>query len=327
MKLVSRFLLVMIIIFLIIGCNNENDIKTKERLGNIKELTALLPDEKATWTYKGTGNYYHEMILEDIITSDQSIYYKLKGEILSDKTNSYYDDYLTEVRYVISRKGWQQELKQSKLLDSKYKGMYLVKFPIEENNAWEEKVLDFDNRQRVITGKIEAIDYTEDHKVITVKYSEKNSDYYEIRKIMTKKGIVEFKKYTKVNEAYHTLGYSLESFFYNDNSIESEIKAFLVDYNKAWANYYNNEDTKILDFIEEGSFLRSSILTFDKNEKTEITFLDLSVETIETNERQYKIKVEETFIIKNNGEESIQKNTQKYTLTKENNDFVILKIQ
>jgi hypothetical protein len=327
MKLVSRILLVITIFFLITGCNKENDIKRKETLGNIKALTAFLPDEKATWTFKGTGNYYHEMTLEDIITSDQSVYYKIKAEILSDNSNSNYEDYLTEVRYIISRKGWQQEIKQSKLLDSKYKGMYLLKFPIEENSTWEEKVLDFNNRQRTIIGKIESIDYIEDKKIITVKYSEKNSDYYEIRKIMAKKGIVEFKKNTKMNEAYHLLSYSLEEFNSNDDSIKSQLKVFLDNYNKAWAKYYNNGDLKILDFIERDSVLESNILSFNKNQDAEITFIDLSVQSIDSHERQYKITVEETFIIKKNGEESIQKNIQKYTLIEAGNDFVILKIE
>lgn len=327
MKSVSRYLFVSMIIFLIIGCSVQKQVKPKETLGDIKDLIIFMPDENATWIYKGTGVYYHEMTLEDIITSDQSIYYKIKGEILSGKKNSTYRDHLTEIRYIISRKGWQQELMQSKLLDSKYKGMYLLKFPIEENNTWEEKVLDFDDRQRIITGKIETIDYVNDEKVITVKYSEKNSDYYEVRKIMQGKGVIAFEQNIEVNQEYHQLGYSLENIYYSNELIVYELKGFLEDYNNAWENYYNNDSTEILDYVEKNSSLASSLLSFEESANTQIDFLDLSIEFIQEDGNQYIIEADETFIIQKNGEEAIQSNTRKYTLIREGKSFRILKIE
>jgi hypothetical protein len=310
-----------------VGCNSKESINSEETLGSIKELTEFLPDEKASWTYKGTGTYYHQMTLEDIIASDQSFNYKIKAEILSDEKNSKYSDYLTEIRYILSKRGWRQELKASKLLDSKYKDMFLIKFPIEANNVWYEKVLDFENQQHVIKAEIQAIDFENNQKTITVKYAEENSDYYEVRKFNQGKGVIEFKQNIKINQENTLLGYSLESFNSNDDSLKTEIKRYLVNYNTAWQNYYNKEDLDILEFIKEGSILKSSILTFDKAEESRITFIGLSVEFVQLEDGQYKVSVEESFSVEKNNEDSIQRSTRIYTLTREDKGFKILKIE
>lgn len=327
MKLISRFSLVLIILVLIVSCNTQDQVKPQETLGNINEITALLPTINTTWIYKGTGVYYHEMILEDIISSDQSVYYKIKGEILSDEKNSNYNDYLTEIRYIVSQKGWQQELQQSKLLDSKYKGMYLLKFPIEEDNIWEEKVLDFDDNRKTITGKIESIDIIEGEKIITVSHSEKNSDYYELRKIKEGIGVVEFEKNIKINEEDHILGYSLDDFYSNDGSIKFQIKTFLTDYNKAWENYYNNQEPDIFDFIDKNSALASNISEFKKTDNTKIVFLGLVVKSVLKERNQYHVEVDESFRVIRGEEEYIQRNERKYILIEEDENYKILKVE
>gem|GEM_PF-6018954 len=327
MKLFKFFWLVIIILFLMVGCNVQNQSQSKETLGVITDLIFFLPDEEATWVYKGTGVYHHEMTIEDIIFSDQSIDYKIKGEILSDNKNSNYDDYLTEIRYIISRKGWRQEIKQSKLLDSKYKGIYILKFPIEVNNTWQETVLDFDGKQQSIIGQIEAIDFINNAKVITVKYNEKNSDYYEIRKITEGKGIIEFEQNIKMNAYDHTLGYSLENFYNSEESIKSKVKTFLISYNNAWEKYYNNNDLEILDYVDKSSEIFSSVTSFIKKDDTKIVFLDLSVASIKVEENLFEIVVDESFSIRKNGGEFIQSNKRKYTLMKRDESFKILKIE
>jgi len=187
--------------------------------------------------------------------------------------------------------------------------------------------LDFDDRKKTITGEIVSIDGVKGEKIITVKYSEKNSDYYEIRKIMQGKGIVEFEKKMKINGEDHILGYSLDELYYDDGPIESEIKLFLKSYNKAWENYYNNKESKIFDFVDQDSALASSILSFEKSDNTKITFLDLIVESVLVDENQYQIKVNESFIIAEDEEQYIQKNERKYTLIIEKNNFKILRIE
>lgn len=327
MKLISRLFFFLIILSISVGCNNIDQFKTRNNHGSIKDITAFLPDESGTWTYKGTGSYYHEMVLEDIVTSNQSIYYKFKVEILSDKKNSNFDDYLTEIRYIASRKGLQQELQKSKFLDSKYKGMYLLKFPIEKNNEWQEKVLDFDNNEKKITGKIESIDVIDSEKIITVSYSEKNSDYYEIRKIVQGKGIVEFQKNININEEDHVLGYSLEDIYYDDGSMKSDIKKFLESYNKAWENYYNYKIKEIFNFIDKNSPLTSNISSFRKTDNTKITFLELIVKSVLVDGNQYQIEVNESFSVKKNGKQYIQSEKRIYTLIRKEENFKIIKIE
>ena len=327
MKLISRLILYLIILSLLVGCNNIELFKTRNELGSIKDITAFLSDERGTRTYKGTGNYYHEMVLEDIVTSNQSIYYKFKVEVLSDKNNSNFGDYSTEIRYIASRKGLQQELRESKFLDSKYKGMYLLKFPIEKNNEWQEKVLDFDNNEKTITGKIESIDVINDEKIIKVRYSEKNSDYYEIRKIIEGKGIVEFQKNMKINEEDHILKYSLEDIYYDDGPMKSEIKIFLESYNKAWENYYNDKKQGIFSFIDKNSALSSNISSFRKIDNTRITFLELIVKSVLVDGNQYEIEVNESFSVKKNREQYIQSEKRSYTLIRKDENFKIIKIE
>lgn len=326
MKSISKIVFLLIVTVLVISCNTQKPIMAKETLGNINEISDFLPNENTTWVYDGTGVYYHEMTLEDIISSDQSVYYKIKGEILSDEKNSNHSDYLTDIRYIISRKGWRQELQESKLLDSKYKSMYLLKFPIKENNKWQEKVLDFDNNKKTIIGAIESIEFIEGEKMITVRYTEKNSDYYEVRKIKEGKGVIEFEKKLKINNEDHILGYSLKDFYNNDESIEYEIKTFLMSYNKAWQNYYNNQESKIFDFIDNQSTLVSEIKAFKKTDNTEIVFVELVLKSVSKDQNQYQVEVNESFSITKDEEHYIQSSVRNYTLVKENKDYKIIKV-
>lgn len=323
----KKTMLLLITLVLFVGCTTQEQTKTKDTFGKISELTIFLPSENATWIYTGTGVYYHEMTLNDIIYSDQFIYYKINGEILSDEKSSNYNDYISEIRYVVSRKGWQQELQQSKLIDSKYKGMFLLKFPIEENNVWQEKVLDFDNNKKTVTGKIQSIDLIDGKKVITVKYSEKNSDYYEIRKMMQGKGVVEFEKKIVMNDEEHILRYSLNDFYTNEESLDYEIKTFLKAYNNAWQNYYNNHDSEIFDFIDNESTLVSEIKAFEKNDNLEIDFIELELKSVLVNDNRYQVEVNESFNIIKDEEEYIQSSIKKYTLVKENMSYKIIKVE
>lgn len=205
--------------------------------------------------------------------------------------------------------------------------MYLIKFPIEVGNTWRETVLDFDGNKKIITAEIQAIDFVDSDKVITVKYNETNSDYYEKRKIMQGKGIIAFEQSVKMNQESHILEYSLEDFHYRDRLLKSSIKSFLESYNNAWEDYYNNDISDILVYIDENSDLISSISSFEKTDNAEIIFLDLSLKSIVVDDNKYEIIVDESFRIKRNGEQYIQNNEIKYTLIKRGENFKIVEIE
>jgi len=328
MKVIRGLLIGVIFSSLIfVGCHQVLEFESEVSNGDVKELIFYLPEKEGTWIYEGTGVYYHQMILEDIVKLSDTIFYKIKGEILSDQQDSTYDEYLTEIRYSLSPKGWQQEISKSKLLDSRYKGMYLLKFPLEVNNTWHENVLDFQGKQVDITSKIKSIETVAGKKVITVKYEEDKSDYYEVREIKEGIGVVDFKQNLLVNGNYQELEYSLSRFYPEIMTKDQVLENLLVRYNKAWANYYNNDTLEIFEYILENSILESNILAFGKMESVEISFEKLTIESIEVDEDVYTVLLEEVFNVVNEKETYEEKSTKTYTIIKKGNAFKIKSIE
>lgn len=328
MKLVKNIgLLVIILSIIVIGCSQKPNMKSKESFGNVKDLSIYLPNRKVTWIYEGTGVYYHEMRLSEIIHLNNSIYYKINGEVLSDHNDNNYGEYLTEIKYKLSPQGWKQEINQSKLLDSRYKGMYLLKFPLEVNNTWHENVIDFNDRKKNITATIESIEFIDSKKVITVIYKEDESEYYEVRKIMEGKGIIDFKQNSLINNNYQELKYSLTKLYNEEISINDLIEIFLRNYNEAWADYYNDDNLDIFDYIQNNSTLELNILAFAKNDQVSIRFKNLSIESIKILENEYIVNINEVFYVINEDQEYSQSYEKEYVIIKEEGQFKIKSIE
>ena len=68
-------------------------------------LAGLLPDKEYKWLYNGFAEYGHQMVLEDIVKSDNEIKYFINGKVadMSDgESGRSQDDFNIDLVYTIS---------------------------------------------------------------------------------------------------------------------------------------------------------------------------------------------------------------------------------
>ena len=204
-------------------------------IGSIDTLINFLPDCPFTWEYEGSGSYYHIMSIDKIDIYQDEINYLISGEVISEKNPSNFDDYLLSIRYILTDKGIKQEKQEKKMNDSKYNSLYILKFPIEKGNSWTEKVIDNSGNSKTLDSSIIDIQFKNEKKIVKVRYDEKYSDYYEIREIMEKKGVISFEKNIQYKNDNFNISYTLKDYDINiengKNDDELAIKIFLNKFN------------------------------------------------------------------------------------------------
>ena len=98
-------------------------------------------------------------------------------------------------------------------------------------------------------------------------------------------------------------------------------------YNDAWADYYNDDNLDIFDYIQNNSTLESNILAFTKNDQVSIRFKNLSIESIKILENEYIVNINEVFYVINEDQEYSQSYEKEYVIIKEEDQFKIKSIK
>ncbi|MDM8535069.1 hypothetical protein QUF55_10260 [Clostridiaceae bacterium HSG29] len=194
---------------LLIGCSEKENETSALNTGDMEEIVKLLPDYPFTWEYEGSGDYCHTMMIDEIIVLNDSIDYKISGEVISEKNATKFSDYLFDIRYIINEYGLIQEKNEKKMIDSKFNSMYLVKFPIIIGNSWKEKVLDGNGNISYIEATITNIEEINNKKKIYISYDEINSNYIEKRVILEEYGVISFFKELKYKGDIYNYSYEL----------------------------------------------------------------------------------------------------------------------
>lgn len=105
-------------------------------------------------------------------------------------------------------------------------------------------------------------------------------------------------------------------------SEEETLKKLLVDFNNAWIEYVNNDDTKIFQYIISGSEVEDNILEFNKEGVTE-EFLQMQIKSVEIVGSQGFIKVHEEIEKITNGNREIKVYNWIYEAEKKNDVWLI----
>jgi len=198
----------MIMMFLI-GCSEKNIESSINNKGDINEIVKLLPDYPFSWQYEGSSDYSHIMQIDEIVVLNDSIDYKISGEVISEKNATNFSDYLFNIRYIVNEYGLIQEKNEKKMIDSKFNSMYLLKFPISIGNSWKEKALDKNGNICYIESTITNIEEVDKKKKIYISYNEINSNYIEKRVILEDYGVISFSKELKYNGDIYNYSYKL----------------------------------------------------------------------------------------------------------------------
>jgi len=276
------------------GCSE----KSVENIGEIEDVIKYLPDFPFEWEYDGFGNYYHSMKIEKIIVLQDSLNYKISGEVVSEKNATNFEDYIFGIRYIVNKYGLRQEKNEKKMMDSKFDSLYLLKFPIIKGNSWREVVVDKDGNVSNIEATITNIDRVDGLKKISITYDEKNSKYFEKREILENYGIVSFFKELEYDGSIYNYSYQMinqtDLVTKKNNALEIEI--FLNRYNFLWQDFFNDGDTRIFDVIDEDSMLRNVLEEHSKtNININISFKKLVINEMIETEGGTIVNVTETY--------------------------------
>lgn len=194
---------------LLVACSEKNIENNANNIGDIDEIIKLLPDYPYVWQYEGSGDYSHIMKIDEIVVLNDSIDYKISGEVISEKNATNFSDYLFDIRYIVNKYGLIQEKNEKKMIDSKFNSIYLLKFPITIGNSWKEKVLDKNGNICYIESTITNIEEINGKKKIYISYDELNSDYIEKRVILEDCGVISFFKELEYKGEIYNYSYEL----------------------------------------------------------------------------------------------------------------------
>lgn len=303
---------------------SHDQVSQSSNTGDISQLSIFFPSEPSLWYYSGTGNYKHYLKTDQMIYSDRRIDYKLQGEVKTDEKGISYNDLIIKIRYVITPKGLRQEITGDYLLDSTFRSLYLIQFPIKPGHFWYENVIDHHGNKYKVKTEIIDESFIDHHRIITLRTDDLRSDYFEIRKIQEDTGIIAFEKNESINGTFFKVGYTLDYIETEVESIQDISKgyaiSFLNQYNKAWQKFYNKEDGSIFNYYLDSETVKETYRDFERAENTTISFKSLSVNSMTLNEDDIVVEVEESFDIYHEGIKSSQKLNRQYHLVLDNNN-------
>lgn len=310
---------------MLIGCVEKEAVNN---IGSIDTLINFFPEYPFTWEYEGSGSYYHIMSIDKINVYQDGINYLISGEVISEKNPSNFDDYLLSIRYILTDKGIRQEKQEKKMIDSKYNSLYILKFPIEKGNSWTEKVIDDSGSSKTLECSIVDIQFQDGKKIIKIRYNEKYSDYYEIREIMEKKGIISFEKNIKYKNDNFNISYNLKDHNINiengngKNDDELAIRIFLNKFNNEWEKHFNTKKSDIFTMISEDSRLNEMFKEIEISE-VKIEFKELEVLEINKANDKYYVLVSEKYIKRLGDKEQFDESITEYIIDEFNGKYII----
>lgn len=327
MRGIKKISILLLLFLFFTGCSVKQIDNNKIKLYDYNDLKEYLPNNQSSWQYEGTGNYYHVMSIEDIITLEKGIVYKITGEVHSLSSDDKFNDYEFSLRYILDNEGLRQEKNENNMLDSKFDSLYLIKFPIKQGNTWSEIVFDKEGKKRKINATIVSINNIENNKKINVLYEERGSNYYEKRTIESGKGITDFIKNIEYDNTQYQVGYKLYDFEKGNKNkedyLKENIKEFLIDYNLAWEEYYNSKDEVIFEYILSKSQLEKNIKSFSNKSDIKIDFMSLEIDSIDKINDNYHVKVKENYLKKLNDDFVRESNFIEYLLVEVDGKYFI----
>ncbi len=300
---ISIIFVLLLLIF--VGCANENQMN----LPPDRSLLEFLPS--VSERYLGDSDYFH--IIDNIereSKGDEEIAI-LKGEVKDNEAAITKDNFNFEIILTVDADKIVQTYNGSRLNESNFEHLVLLKLPLEVGNIWTFTSKDFYGSKWKVTGEITDINETGDK--ITVKYSTKDG-YYEERVLQKGRGVTDFLRLLVFKNESTLTGYHVE----NETMITTEKRSSPVDalkipvayynlilgFDQAWSGYVKQENDDLLKFISEGSPAYEKIKAVPRDANTAIEFIRFYPYELTEKGSILSIKVVEVF--KSNDEETFE---------------------
>ncbi|MCG0275449.1 MAG: hypothetical protein L5655_04685 [Thermosediminibacteraceae bacterium] len=216
---VSIAVLMCLILIFISGCTRSGD---SDNSGNkppqqvkppsqapSQELTGLLPEKEGfRWIYNGFAEYGHTMELKSIVRDESAVRYEIEGEVADMSGGEAEGDFSLRVEYEVKDRSLIMRKDSEKMMDN-FSELELIRLPLEKGTQWEQKARHKNGREYQLTCTIQEVEDDPEGKIYTVIYKDKDSNFYEKRRIQEKWGVISFETVWESKEGPVIIGYDL----------------------------------------------------------------------------------------------------------------------
>ncbi len=266
--------IIILILIILVGCSHSG----RELLPPNGELLEFLPSIKES--YVGDSGYYHVVQKIDRDSTKKIEMVTLIGEVKDNGTASSNDNFHFEIVLTVEGEELVQTYSGSRLNESNFEKLILLKSPIEVGNTWLFTTKDKFGSKLKVTGEITAINTLQDE--VAVKYTTKDG-YYEERVLQKGRGVTDFLrviifKKESTFTGYHAEKIAVSSTEKTTSSVES-VKIPVAYYNlilgfeQAWSGYVKQDNDDLLKFISVDSPAYEKIKAVPRDASTAIEFV------------------------------------------------------
>lgn len=293
--------------------------------------TKAVPPDKALIEYLPTVNesyigdsaYYHVVENIELESTPDSEIAILSGEVKDNATTITKDNFDFEIVLTVDAEKIVQTYSGSRLNESKFNTLILLKLPIEVGNTWTFTTQDDSGKKWKVTGEITSVDETGDELV--VRHSIKDG-YYEERVLKKGRGVTDFLRLLVYKNEKTYTGYHAEQSSISGEEIASSPNEtnesnetmetaeslkipvayynLILEFEQAWSGYVKGENEALLKFISEDSPAYEKIKAVPQDPDTAIAFVRFYPYEMSENGSVLSIKVVEIF--KSETEEPIE---------------------
>lgn len=203
-KTTVKVMLVVSVLVALTGCSRFG----AARFNN--DLKQLLPERQGfIWRYFGFAEYDHYMTLDTFQQTGGTTRYTISGEVGDPSGGEATRDLTLKITYTIQNGVWLQEKQEEAMMDSEFNRLEILRGPIEQGKGWTQKQKDKEGKERTLVSTIEAVRTEAGMRIVTVRYQDQSSPYYELREIKQGTGITMFEKLWISEHGNFEIGYSL----------------------------------------------------------------------------------------------------------------------
>lgn len=182
------------------GWNSENTATAAP------SLERFLPDRAGyRWNYWGFAEYGHWMQLDSISRIEGQTIYYVSGMVEDMSDGEATGDFSIRLKYLVSDNALSVVQHSSLTMDNDFRQIDLLRLPLETGNSWTQTVQDNDGEEVDLICEIEEIE----KGIVTVRYSQANSPFYQLREFEEGIGVVTFEKLFINPEGNFEVGFTL----------------------------------------------------------------------------------------------------------------------
>lgn len=208
-------ILLCLLLIVVSGCVREQDQdqnqdqQKQEVKAPSDELKKLLPQRAGfQWVYSGFAEYGHTMELDSVTPADTSIRYEVRGNVHDPSGGEAQEDFSLQLEYEVTYESLIMRKDSEKMMDN-FSELELIRLPLRDGTQWEQRARHKNGKEYQLVCTIQEVEEQPEGKIYTVLYKDKDSGFYEKRRIQENWGVISFETVWESKEGPVIIGYAL----------------------------------------------------------------------------------------------------------------------